>query len=215
MFVEICRAIIQKVMQDKILLGLVALGIIAAFVAGTGHDVKEEPAVSAEQAEVAVKNGDAQNANGEKLDETEENGEMLTPKLASEFVKWWMQGSMDFSPTTAHKSHIEAHKWMTSNAAGEFEKIFWSPDRSRDILNGNITMSFQPISVEPIAVNQDKSIVVAVKGILVSNGLHPNTQGPVKEQIETDYLIRRAAGGLRIAGLYNRILAEPAVASYY
>ena len=76
-------------------------------------------------------------------------------------------------------------------------------------------MSFQPISVEPIAVNQDKSIVVAVKGILVSNGLHPNTQGPVKEQIETDYLIRRAAGGLRIAGLYNRILAEPAVASYY
>lgn len=215
MFVEICRAIIQKVMQDKILLGLVALGFIAAFVAGSGHNVKEEPPVSAEQAEAITKNGDGQNANGEKLDETEENGEMLTPKLATEFVKWWMQGSMDFSPTTAHKSHIEAHKWMTSNAAGEFEKNFWSPDRSRDILNGNVTMSFQPISVDPIAVNQDKSIVVAVKGILVSNGLHPNNPYPVKEQIETDYLVRRAAGGLRIAGLYNRILTEPAVASSY
>lgn len=43
MFVEICRAIIQKIMSDKILMGLVALGIIAAFVSTSGHDVKDEP----------------------------------------------------------------------------------------------------------------------------------------------------------------------------
>lgn len=215
MFVEICRAIIQKVMSDKILMGLVALGIIAAFVSTSGHDVKEEPPVSAEQAEAVAKNGGEQKAGGETPDATEENGEMLTPKLASEFVKWWIQGSMDFSPTTAHRSHIEAHKWMTSNAAGEFEKNFWSPDRSRDVLNGNVTMSFQPQSVEAIAVNQDKSIVVSVKGIMVSTGVQPNNPNPVREQVETDYLVRRAAGGLRIAGLYNRILSETPVASYY
>ena len=197
-------------MSDKILMGLVALGIIAAFVSTSGHDVKDEPPVSAEQAEAVAKDGNAQNAKGGQVDQTEANGEMDTPKLAEDFVKWWMQGAMDFSPTTAHRSHIEAAKWMTRDASPEFEKWFWSPERSRDILNGNITRSFQPTSVEAIAVNQDRSIVVAVKGILVSNG----NPYPVRQQIETDYLVRRAAGGLRIAGLYNRILDEPAVASY-
>lgn len=202
-------------MQDKILLGLVVLGIIAAFVAGSGHDVKDEPPVSQEQAEAVTKSdGSPQKAADGSVDQSEANGELDTPKLATEFVKWWMQGSMDFNPVTAHKSHIEANKWMTSNANKEFEKWFWSPERSRDILNGNVTMSFQPISVEPIAVNQDRSIVVAVKGILVTNGLQANNPNPVTQQIETDYLIRRSAGGLRIAGLYNRILSEPAVASY-
>ncbi len=204
-------------MQDKILLGLVALGIIAGFVAMSGHDVKEEPGASAQkevQAEMAGGGqGQAQKADGSTPDQTEADGVFLTPELANQFVKWWLGGAMDYNPTTAHKNHIEANKWMTHQAAGAYQELFWSPDRSRDVLNGNITMNFQPISVEPMAVNQDGSIVISVKGIMVST--QPNSPNPVREQFETDYLVRRAAGGLRIAGLYNRILTEAPVTSYY
>ncbi len=202
-------------MQDKILLGLVALGIIAGFVAMSGHDVKEEPRTArGEQAAVegGHAKGEGQKAEGDK-EQGEEDGVFLTPVLANDFVKWWLGGAMDFNPATAHKNHIEANKWMTPKACARYEELFWNSDRARDILNGNLTMKFQPISVEPMAVNQDGSIVIAVKGIMVSS--QPGNPNLVREQIETDYLVMRAANGLRIGGLYNRILSEAPAPSYY
>src|SRR5277367_3678291 len=41
----------------------------------------------------------------------------LTPSLAAEFVKWWINWAMDYSAASAGKSHEAAFQWMTPEAA--------------------------------------------------------------------------------------------------
>jgi hypothetical protein len=121
--------------------------------------------------------------------------------LAEEFVKFWMGGAMDYNTASAAHSHKEAAKWMTPEAQQAFDSNFWSPEIANGIASGQLQGAFQPISVQPQALNPDGSIVVAMTGTLV---LQQSTVRPVTHQIVMDLLVRKETDSLRIAGLYNR-----------
>lgn len=216
MIQEIIRAIISRVMQDKILMGLVILGVLAVFVvpnvgndekpAGHGADGAHGTNAGA-PAETAQAVGHGQGAPtaatgaGAPGAAAAPNPNHVDPKLAEEFVKFWMGGAMDYNTATAANSHKEAAKWMTPEAEQAFQSNFWSPDIANGIASGQLRAAFQPISVQPQALNPDGSIVVALTGTLV---LQQSTVRPVTHQIVMDLLVRKETDSLRIAGLYNR-----------
>lgn len=212
MIQEIIRAIITRIMQDKILMGLVILGVLAVFVvpnvgsdekpAGHGSNAGNTPAESAH----AVGQGQgagttAQSPEAAAPGAAAPNPNQVDPKLAEDFVKFWMGGAMDYNTTSAANSHKEAAKWMTPEAEQAFTSNFWSPEIANGIASGQLRGAFQPISVQPQALNPDGSIVVAMTGTLV---LQQSTVRPVTHQIVMDLLVRKETDSLRIAGLYNR-----------
>ncbi|MCC7529689.1 MAG: hypothetical protein IT342_14290 [Candidatus Melainabacteria bacterium] len=221
MIQEIVRALITRIMQDKILMGLVILGILAVFVVpnvgndekppGHGSNAANAPpelaqAVGQEQGQLTQ--GVATNPEGATPGGAAAPGvqaaptpNQVDPKLADQFVKFWMGGAMDYNTATAAQSHKEAAKWMTPEAQQAFESNFWSPDIAQAIASGQLRGAFQPISVQPKALNPDGSIVVEMTGTLV---LQQSTVRPVTHQIVMDLLVRKETEGLRVAGLYNR-----------
>lgn len=218
MIQEIVRALITRIMQDKILMGLVILGVLAVFVVpnigndehptGHGSSAPPESAQAVGQGQGTLQQGVATNPEGATPGgaaapgaAAAPNPNQVDPKLADQFVKFWMGGAMDYNTATATQSHKEAAKWMTPEAQQTFESNFWSPDIANGITSGQLRGAFQPISVVPKALNPDGSIVVEMTGTLV---LQQSTVRPVTHQILMDLLVRKETEGLRIAGLYNR-----------
>jgi hypothetical protein len=192
MFYEVARAIVQRIMRDKILLGLVVIGFLAIFVGGMGS--KDEPALATR--------GGADPASGQQ---TPAQG--LDPKLATDFVKWWLQGAFDFNPSTAIPSHQEALGYMTEQAMGPFQATFWTPQMAQGVTSGQIVGAFHPVSVQAEAINPDGTVVVGVSGTLVMQaGGQPQTQ-----QLDAEFLVVKYPDCLRVAGMYNKL--QPAVAS--
>ena len=217
MIQEIVRALITRIMQDKILMGLVILAVLAVFVVPNlsdkeqpqGHGSNAPPDVS--QA-VGQGQGQSQGPGAEGMPGQEAsavpqaavptaNPAAVDPKLATEFVKFWIGGSMDYNAQTAAESHKKAFAWMTPESQQAFEGNFWSPDIANGIATGQLRAAFQPISVQAQALNPDGSVVVAMTGTLV---LQQSTVRPVTHQIVMDLLVRKENDNLRIAGLYNR-----------
>lgn len=230
MIQEVIRALFLKIMQDKILLGLVIVGVLAVFVGGMalpddddpkkdhpggGGAVLDSPNPNAQPVNGVVPSGQAMPATmGAAATPTLaplgaapalENPNAVKPDLAVEFVKWWIGGSMDYTAKTADPSHQEAFKWMTPEAQQAFQTHFWSPEIASGITSGQVQAAFQPISVQAQAVNPDGSVVVALTGTLVMQaGGSPQTH-----QIVTDFLITKQEGNFRITGLYNRSYQMP------
>lgn len=209
MIQDIVRALITRVMQDKILMGLVILGVLAVFVVPNVGDKEPPPshgsnAANAPPAEVVqAVNGQGQGAEGAPGTApggaATPNPASVDPKTAAEFVKFWMGGSMDYNAQTAAGSHKEAFKWMTPEAQQSFETHFWPPEIANNIASGQLSGSFQPISVTPQAINPDGSIVVELTGTLVLQ-----SSRVVTHQIVMDVLVKKDSDNYRIAGLYNR-----------
>jgi hypothetical protein len=181
------EAAVDRFKRDKVLIGL---GLAAILILGVGafftqDDDKKAPAAP-QVATTPVAAPVVQPA--------------LDPPLAVDFVKWWMTNAMDYRAQTAKASHAEAMRWMTSDAARTFQSNYWSPEIERGILSGQVTAAFQPVSVQPEAVNPDGTVVVAATGTLIlqANGT------PLSQQVAADFLVKRDGQGLRIAGLYNR-----------
>lgn len=222
MIQEIVRALVTRIMQDKILMGLVILGVLAVFVVpnvgnnepppGHGSNAANAPPQLGEsggwgggghgqpsaQPESAQAGPGAQGAHGAAAP-VDPNA--LNPTLATDFVKFWMGGAMDYNAASAVQSHKEAAKWMTPETQQVFETNFWSPDIANGIASGQLGGAFQPIKVEAQAVNPDGSIVVRMTGTLV---LQQSTVRPVTHQIVMDLLVRKEGDNCRIAGLYNQ-----------
>lgn len=128
----------------------------------------------------------------------------LQPKLATDFVAWWLQSAMDYRAASAKASHLKAFEWMTPDASRTFQYNYWTPEIEAGITTGQVSAAFQPVSVQAQAINPDGSIVVSAMGTLMvqqANGT------PMSQQFMTDFLVKRDAGSLRIAGLYNRQVA--------
>lgn len=225
MIQEIIRALITRIMQDKILMGLVILGVLAVFVVpnvgnnepppghgsnaanappqlgesgGWGGGGHGQPAAHPEGAQAVP---GAQGAQGAQGAAAPVDPNALNPTLATDFVKFWMGGAMDYNAASAAQSHKEAAKWMTPETQQAFETNFWSPDIANGIASGQLRGAFQPIKVEAQAVNPDGSIVVRMTGTLV---LQQSTVRPVTHQIVMDLLVRKEGENCRIAGLYNQ-----------
>jgi len=222
MIQEIIRALITRIMQDKILMGLVILGVLAVFVVpnvgnnepppGHGSNAANAPPQLGESGgwgggghgQPAAPPAGAQSAPGAQGAQgaaAPVDPNALNPTLATDFVKFWMGGAMDYNAASAAQSHKEAAKWMTPETQQAFETNFWSPDIANGIASGQLRGAFQPIKVEAQAMNPDGSIVVRMTGTLL---LQQSTVRPVTHQIVMDLLVRKEGENCRIAGLYNQ-----------
>lgn len=126
---------------------------------------------------------------------------VLEPNTASDFVKWWIGGAMDFQATTATKNHEQALMWMTPEAQDTFKQAFWNDAMAQGISSGRLVAAFQPVSIGAQAINPDGSVVVSMKGSLV---LQVSGQPADTRQVVTDFLVKKEEQGLRIAAICNR-----------
>jgi hypothetical protein len=220
MFYEIVRAIVQKIFQDKILAGLVIVGILAIFVGGFGGNTSDRIAAGprdarkaqeAAQKQAAGSAGQAKEQSSHKTAEAKSaSPDKLDPALAAQFVGWWIGDAMDFNPQTVIQKRQKAMTWIVPTVAQDYQAAFWPPEIADGICSGRIRGSFTPTSVQALASNPDGSIVVNVTGnLLLQQGPRPAMQ-----ILSTDYLVKRESGGLRIAGLFNRATPVPAASTY-
>ena len=207
MFQDIIRLTVQKIFNDKILLGLLIVCLLGFFVGGFNN--KEEPPITNKALENKDNDSKANTiatppAQPEviKPNENFATKVQLDPVLAVDFVKWWMKAAMDYSPQSAAQSHEAAINWMTPEAAKSFQETFWTPELAQQIASGATVGAFQPIAVVAAAINPDHSIVVSLSGTLVLHGVN---QRPVANQVQIDLLVHKGDTGLRITGINNRI----------
>jgi hypothetical protein len=210
MLYELIRAIVQKILQDKILLGLVIVAFLGIFVGGmTMGDEKDQKPTGAKVAQgsgeqplpgQAPGQGATQQASAQQP-AGQQAGSKLTPQLACDFVSYWLQSAMDYNAQTAQQSHNQAMAWMTPDAAATFQAQFWTPQIAEAVTTGRLISAFQPTGVQAQAVNPDGSVVIGVAGtMIVQSGGQP-----VPQQFLASFLVKQDNGGsLRIAGLQAR-----------
>jgi len=182
MLSDVVRAVVQRVLRDKILLGLLIVAILGVFVGGmTMSDDKSD----------AKKEASADKANDQAIQPS------VQPKLAADFVAWWLKGAMDYNAASASESHQQAVKWVTPDAGRSFVGAFWTNEIAEAVQTGRMVAGFQPTAVAPIAVNRDGSIVIGVNGTMVVQAGGP----PSTQPFAAAFLVRQEKDGLRIAGI--------------
>ena len=184
-FPDVIRAVIQRIRRDKILLGLIIVGVLAIFVGGVCSN--DEPAATKAPAKEATFAETAAATQIAAAPATPAPA-ALDPGLASQFVKWWLAQSMDYAAATAKPHHTEAARWMTAEAAQGFQSVFWTPAIEQEVLTGRVVAAFQPVTVQSTAINPDGSVVVSMTGTLVMQ--QANT-APMTQQIATDFLVKQ------------------------
>lgn len=194
MFQDTVNQAVKKILNDKILLGLLIVCLLGIFVGGFNYSQDSQRAKEAQTQAGLIGQGTSKPNNYI-------NGGNLTPDLAVQFVKWWIKPAMDYTSSSAAQSHQAANNWMTAEAAKSFDEAFWSPGLAQQVISGVAVGAFQPIAVQAKAINPDGTVVVGVVGMLV---LQMNSR-PTTHQIEMDVLVRKGDTGLRVAGLYNRL----------
>jgi hypothetical protein len=206
MFNNAIHATVTRIIQDKILLGLVIVCILGVFVGG--FTTKEQAPASPKRSHLETAS-EPQSPGATPVSSAYASAQ-LDPHLATDFVKWWMSGAMDFSQASAIKNHDAAFSYMTPEALQTFRSGFWTPTLAAGVSRGSIVGAFQPISVQADAINPDGSIVVTLQGTLVTQ----SSGHPITQQLQMDLLVRKQASGLRIAGIYNRMIAIPGSSVY-
>lgn len=207
---DVVRLLLQRLLKDKILLGLIIVGVLTIFVgvAFTNDDPKANKATPIEplpQATAPIPAG----AGAAGVAPAQPAG--LTPELATKFVTWWLQKAMDYSLATGKASHQEAFGWMTPQTVQAFQTGYWTPEIENAVVTGKVTAAFQPVSVQAQFINPDGSIVVAMSGALVMQQAGTQT---ATQQLSADFLVKQEKEGLRIVGI-NIHPAPPSTAAPY
>lgn len=197
-------------------MGLVIIGFVAIFMTGVSESGESKsknteeklppgammPAEQQAQAQQAQQPGAQPPApQPQSQAQAKPPAPVLEPNTASDFVKWWIGGAMDFQATTAKKNHEQALMWMTPEAQDTFKQAFWNDAMADGISTGRLVAAFQPVSIGAQAINPDGSVVVSMKGSLV---LQVSGQPADTRQVVTDFLVRKEEQGLRIAAICNR-----------
>jgi hypothetical protein len=199
MLQDLVRLTVTRVLHDKILLGLLIVGILSIFVGG--FNAKEDNPDSVKRVQAQMKAETGQTASANPTASSAAPVQALEPGLATDFVKWWMTGAMDYATQSALQNHTAAFRWMTPQASEAFQASLWTPEVADGVAHGRIVAAFQPVSVQAAAVNPDGSVVVVLNGTLVTQG----NGRPFTQQIQMDLLVKKETEGLRICGIYNRV----------
>jgi hypothetical protein len=200
MLYELIRTVIQKILQDKILLGLVIVAILGIFVGGMTMGDDDKSDASKKNATAAT----------EKGAQPQQVLSPLNPTLAADFVRWWLGSAMDYNASSAQQSHNQAFSWMTVDAARAFQANFWTPQIAEAVASGRLVAGFQPVDVQAQAINPDGSVVVGVAGTMI---IQANGQ-PAPQPFSACFLVRQEKDGLRVAGLDARTSAIPGGSIY-
>lgn len=223
MIQEVIRAIIQRVLRDKILMGLLIVGVLGIFLAGSNDESAHSKNTEEKLPESAMMPPGGEAAQGQAPQKPGEQQAQpqqpalppavaLEPTKAADFVKWWLGGAMDFQATTAKKNHEQAFLWMLPDAKESFKQAFWNDAMAEGISTGRLVAAFQPVSIEPQAINPDGTVVVSMKGSLV---LQMNGQPANTSQVVTDFLVKNENNNLRIAAISNRTYVQAQAAPAY
>lgn len=224
MIQEVIRAIVQRVLRDKILMGLVIVGVLGIFLAGSNDESAHSKNTEEKLPESAMMppaggeaaQGQAPHKPGQNQAQPQQPAPppqvALEPTKAADFVKWWLGGAMDFQATTATKNHEQAFLWMLPDAKESFKQAFWNDAMAEGISSGRLVAAFQPVSIEPQAINPDGTVVVSMKGSLV---LQMNGQPANTSQVVTDFLVKNENDNLRIAAISNRTYVQAQAAPTY
>src|SRR5277367_1044451 len=150
MFQDIIRITVQRIFNDKILLGLLIVCLLGFFVGGFSHkDEAPLPIKGMETASPPVSTPGNTNTPQNEPSPTAQSlpgnyaKAELAPALAVDFVKWWMKMAMDYSPQSAAQSHEAASNWMSPEAYKAFTETFWPPDLAEQISSGGTIGAFQ------------------------------------------------------------------------
>jgi hypothetical protein len=202
---KMLQTAIKRIIGDKVLLGLVIVGMLGIFVgAFCGDDLADKKnAASQPQHQAASPTTPAGTQTA--MQPAKPAQPAMDAGLATDFVRWWVSNGFDFQQKTAHASHEEALKWMDPAAKSTFQQNLWTPQFEAGVASGQVVAAFQPINVQAEAMNPDGSIVVGVTGSLV---IQQNGQ-PYTSQLSTDFLVRQDKGGVRIANIYSHPMAAP------
>jgi hypothetical protein len=204
MFQDLIRVTITRIIHDKILLGLVIVGILGIFVGGFATSDDKPASLKHTQSDGQEQSAAPNQAESKGADSK------LEPQLATDFVKWWMAGAMDYTAASSAANHEAAFRWMTPEAMQNFRSSLWTPDTAQGVAQGLYVAAFQPVSVQAAALNPDGSVVVTLTGTLVTQ----SSGRPFSQQIQMDLLVRKENDGLRIAGVYNRVASATGASVY-
>ena len=192
MFYELIRTAVQKILQDKILLGLVVVGILGIFVGGVTMGDSKDDEKKDKPAEATAQKPSAPIA--------APTAAPIDPAVATDFIGWWLSSAMDYNPASAAQNHNQAMAWMTVDAAKGYAAQFWNPQIINAVSTNALVAAFQPVTVQAQAVNPDGSIVVGVTGNIVVQ----QSGQPVVQPFSGSFLVRKEQDGLRVAGLETK-----------
>ncbi len=220
MIQDLFRAFVQRLMHDKILMAIVVIGIAGIWFSsasppqenpektGSRRGTHAKPGAADGGDQAPAKAGNPPQSQNQAHKPAEQSAQPapggLTPKLAADFVHWWITKAMDYQMATAVANHKEADAWMLPEAKKAFEDMYWNVGVQQGIASGNTVGSFQPVSIQPVATNPDGSVVVTVTGTLV---MQMSGQQPASQQLTMDFLVKKAGDGCRVAAFFNRAVS--------
>jgi hypothetical protein len=130
----------------------------------------------------------------------------LPPSLAVDFVRWWLTMALDYSLNTSAANHKKALAYAKPQVANMFKQSFYTPEVMQGVAAGTLAGSFQPVTVQAIAINPDGSVVVTVIGNLT---LQSSGSQPVSQSLDMEFLVTKDAQGVRMAGFFNKTVTQP------
>lgn len=246
MFADLIRAAVQLVFRDKIVAGIVIVGILSIFFLGANHkDAGGHRFISkeaGEQSEQGEGGGEAQpegekgqgqgqgqsKGQGEGQGQGEGKGQgpgaspggqnpqqlaqaqpgqqepKLPPGLAIKFVRWWLTMALDYS-VTSPANHKKAMGYARPNVAKMFSQSFYTPEVMQGVANGTLAGSFEPVTVQAIAINTDGSVVVTVIGTL---SMQSSGSQPVSQSLVLEFLVEKDPEGVHMAGFFNKTVSQ-------
>jgi TPR repeat len=115
----------------------------------------------------------------------------LDPKVAFEFMKWWIPKAMNYRSATADCDPNRAPQWMDADCAEAFSKVFWSPQST----GLGTTVVFVPTLFSGPTLKSDGTVMVRVAGVLINQA----EEKLPSLCINIDFDVRRAPLGYRVA----------------
>jgi hypothetical protein len=125
--------------------------------------------------------------------------------LAVDFVRWWLTMALDYS-ISSPANHKKAMAYAKPSVAKTFNQSFYTPAVMQGVANGTLAGSFEPVTVQAIAINPDGSVVVTVIGTL---SMQSSGSQPVSQSLVLEFLVEKDPEGVHMSGFFNKTITNP------
>jgi len=123
---------------------------------------------------------------------------MADPVTALNLVAQWLPLAWDLSAGSAKSSQEKAIMYMTTECANAYRQNIWTPEIAQQIEQSGVKSSFRTDKLVAGGNQADGSVVIFVEGEQV---LSVPSKGSKTRPVKLEYLVKKTADGLRIAGI--------------
>jgi hypothetical protein len=123
---------------------------------------------------------------------------MADPDTALNLVQQWLPLAWDLSAGSAKASQEKAIMYMTAECANAYRQNIWTPDIAQQIEQSGVKSTFRTDKLVAGGNQADGSVVIFVEGEQV---LSVPSKGSKARPVKLEYLVKKTADGLRIAGI--------------